>query len=615
MRITLQIENVDRLESGGQVSYSCSDRGFDIGRHDHLDWSLPDPQRVVSGKHCEVRYEGGQFVLYDVSTNGTFVNGSPNRMDKAHALRSGDRLMIGDYIIAVTLDTVEASSAGVVPSASAAAPAPSAPWQSPVSSAPAPVAHPSAAVPPAPPSQWPASQPAAPAPYPGQGAPSPWDTPSAGMEGRHAPPSQTPGIGTPADDVWNQKSHGWGSADPALYDPQAQPQEREPVRPAQADPMDHLAPQPNLHPQSDFPPPPQDPVQPQPQAAPLAEAPPAPLFQMPDFADTPGEASAGARAADAQPSQEPEPPLPAASSDVPLGAQASPFPESVAAPSAPFEAEDTPFPHGPGSTAQQEKDAASDAQPTSQQDATAPVLAIETTAAAEPASPPDVKAENASLLQAQTAADPVPEASVNQGPAPAGEVDFLKAFAEGAGIPETVLAGRDAQDFARELGALLQGVTGDMMGLLQARSQVKAMTRNTNRTLIGRSGNNALKFSPTPQMALQTMLSANVEENGYLTMSKAMSAAFKDIQKHHVWTYAAMQKAAGRFDDTLSPKAIEAEAQAPKSTFGNQKAKLWERMQERWSALSGAYDDGLVGVFTQYFTESYEELSSEDPEA
>ncbi len=104
MRITLQIENVDRLETGGQLSYSCADRGFDIGRHEHLDWSLPDPQRMISGKHCEVRFESGNFVLYDYSTNGTFLNGSQTRMDKAHVLRSGDRLMIGDYIIVVSLE-------------------------------------------------------------------------------------------------------------------------------------------------------------------------------------------------------------------------------------------------------------------------------------------------------------------------------------------------------------------------------------------------------------------------------------------------------------------------------------------------------------------------------
>jgi type VI secretion system protein ImpI len=196
----------------------------------------------------------------------------------------------------------------------------------------------------------------------------------------------------------------------------------------------------------------------------------------------------------------------------------------------------------------------------------------------------------------------------------AGNVDFIKAFAEGAGIPATMLEGRDPEEFAREIGAILQGITGDLMGLLQARSQVKAMTRNTNRTLIMRSGNNALKFSPTPQMALQTMLAPGAEENGYLPISKAMQAAFKDIQKHHVWTYAAMQKAAGRFEEKLSPKAIEAEGQGAKSTFGNQKAKLWERIQERWTSLSGSYDDGVVGLFTQYFTEGYEELSRDDPE-
>ena len=75
-----------------------------------------------------------------------------------------------------------------------------------------------------------------------------------------------------------------------------------------------------------------------------------------------------------------------------------------------------------------------------------------------------------------------------------------------------------------------------------------------------------------------------------------------------------MQKAAARFDETLSPRAIEEEGKVAKSTFSNQKVKLWEHLNERWSSLAGAYDDGLVGVFTQYFTESYEEFSNEEPE-
>lgn len=591
MRITLQIENVDRLETGGQVSYSCADRGFDIGRHEHLDWSLPDPQRVISGKHCEVRFEGGNFVLYDVSTNGTFLNGSPNRMDKAHALRSGDRLMIGDYIVAVTLDAGEGAGAGFSGGAPAGAdpsyPSGPAQWQSPAQ-APAAPASP----------QWPAGQPAATPHYPAQETSSPWDAPaSTGMEGRHAPPSQAPGIGTPADDVWSQQGHGWGSADPALYDPQSRQPESEPVRPAQADPLDHLAAQPSMQPPVPPAPVPSEPVQapaapsagpgpaaPFPSVAPEAaeQGAPEPLFKMPALETEAAEESLPVEGSAELPgSVFPEAPDAAAHSEQDAAA-ASPFPESSPA-AEPVQVENVP-----------------------EVAAEAPVEAAEPP---QTATAPEVEAEARTSAPEPAPVEAAP-AKATPGPGP----DILKAFAEGAGIPESVLADRDPEAFAREVGSILNGITSDVMGLLQARSKVKAMTRNANRTLISRSGNNALKFSPTPQMALQTMLAQNVEETGYLPLPKAMSEAFKDIQKHHVWTYAAMQKAAARFDETLSPRAVEEEGQVAKSTFGNQKAKMWERLQERWTSLTGAYDDGVVGVFTQYFTESYEEFSNDESE-
>ena len=566
MRITLQIENVDHLDTGGQLSYSCSDRGFDIGRHEHLDWSLPDPQRVISGKHCEVRFEGGQFVLYDFSTNGTFVNGSQTRMDKAHALRSGDRVMIGDYIIKVSL---EASAAAVPP----AAPQPAAPaWNPPQ---PEPVAAAGSA--------WPSgAAPAPQSPYPSDPGGGPWAMPGAGMEGKHAPPSSDPGIGTPADDVWSQQGHGWGSADPALYDPNAQPMEREAVRPAQADPLDHLAQQPHLYPDpagaAGAGPGPVAEAQPQPfppASGGPGDAPAEPLFQMPELDETPGPAA---------------PAEPVIEVNAPDSA-GSPFPDA-------------------GAWAEAKPDSASQepAPPAAEPPAAEPVAKVEDAAPAKG----DKTQAGGSRPEPPARSSPAEADDVGAPAAP--DVDFLKAFAEGAGIPPEVLKDRDPEEFARELGTVLSGITGDLMGLLQARSQVKAMTRNANRTLIMRSGNNALKFSPTPAMALQTMLAQGAEETGYLPISKAMSSAFKDIQKHHVWTYAAMQKAAARFEATLSPMTIEAEGQVAKSTFGNQKAKLWEKLEERWTSLTKAYDDGLVGVFTQYFTESYEDMSSDDLE-
>lgn len=108
MGLTLTIENESSLPDGGPLSVRVTGkRGLDIGRDSHLDWTLPDPTRFISSKHCEVRYRDGGYWLHDVSTNGTFLNGSDGRMKAPHRLRSGDRLSIGHYIIAVAVDGEE----------------------------------------------------------------------------------------------------------------------------------------------------------------------------------------------------------------------------------------------------------------------------------------------------------------------------------------------------------------------------------------------------------------------------------------------------------------------------------------------------------------------------
>lgn len=577
MQITLQIENVDRLETGGQVSYTCSDRGFDIGRHEHLDWSLPDPQRVISGKHCEVRFEGNGFVLHDMSTNGTFMNGSPNRMDKPLMLRSGDRFMVGDYIISVAIEGAVAPPQPVHPAAG------NIPSQSPMPSLGGTPQQPFLQR-----EAWPAPPSSADPSYPMPQPSSPWGAPETGMEGRHAPPSDAPGVGTPADDVWSQQGHGWGNADPALYSPQADPPVQQPPRPAQADPLDHLASQPDL--------------------------PPRPLSENPAFA---GGAEAGpsqrglqsSAHSEAEGAPVPSEPLfgmPDLGSPEPAPVQElvvpSELPEAVDAVRGLSEKSISPFPEASPPEPSASSSVSSELKPEVDQSSVFQPSHSELALVEENSTP--IEEDQSRRL------DPVVELP-KEDASEAHDI-FLRAFAEGAGIPVSALDGRDPDELARELGNILAGITGDLMGLLAARSQVKALTRNANRTMISRTGNNALKFSPTPQVALQTMLSENAEANGYLPIKKAMANAFKDIQKHHVWTYSAMQKAAARFEQTLSPKAIEAEGLVQKSTFGNVKAKQWEKLDERWTSLVSTHDDGLVGVFSQYFTEYYEELSRAD---
>ena len=122
MPLRLSIENVDRLPAGAPLQIDVNGRGLALGRDKHLDWTLPDGSRIISGKHCEIRFEEGGYWLHDVSTNGTFVNGSPHRLNAPYLLRDGDRLKIGPYIIAVSVQGDQEAGRTTAPASSAPAP-------------------------------------------------------------------------------------------------------------------------------------------------------------------------------------------------------------------------------------------------------------------------------------------------------------------------------------------------------------------------------------------------------------------------------------------------------------------------------------------------------------
>jgi len=101
--ITLSITNLDRLPDGGPLSFSSDGRPFEIGRDGTSDWTLPDPKLFISARHCEIRFDGQDYVLNDISRNGTFLNGALQRVKSPYRLQAGDQLAIGDYVIAVQI--------------------------------------------------------------------------------------------------------------------------------------------------------------------------------------------------------------------------------------------------------------------------------------------------------------------------------------------------------------------------------------------------------------------------------------------------------------------------------------------------------------------------------
>lgn len=88
---------------------------FVIGRDPACDWALPDRTLALSARHCEIVPTATGALLRDLSTNGTFVNGGPARIDGEVLLRDGDRIEMGPYTVAIRIAVVPPATAPATP--------------------------------------------------------------------------------------------------------------------------------------------------------------------------------------------------------------------------------------------------------------------------------------------------------------------------------------------------------------------------------------------------------------------------------------------------------------------------------------------------------------------
>jgi type VI secretion system FHA domain protein len=77
-----------------------------LGRSDQNDVVLPDPDKVISGRHCAIEDHGGNVIVIDFSTNGTFLNYGKVALGATPTpLHDGDILSIGSYELLVEIRT------------------------------------------------------------------------------------------------------------------------------------------------------------------------------------------------------------------------------------------------------------------------------------------------------------------------------------------------------------------------------------------------------------------------------------------------------------------------------------------------------------------------------
>jgi type VI secretion system protein ImpI len=191
-------------------------------------------------------------------------------------------------------------------------------------------------------------------------------------------------------------------------------------------------------------------------------------------------------------------------------------------------------------------------------------------------------------------------------PTPADKVApqaFLRAFCEGAGLPIDKLGNLMPETFAHELGRTMRIVATELMALLQDRATTKRFTKGGDRTMIGATNNNPLKFLPDAGQALEVMFLS--PRDGFLKGGDGVASGLADVRLHQMAVFAAIQPALIKLLADLAPEAIDDGSGGGLLGGGANKKKAWDTYVERWDAKAGKHENGMLDVFLANFAESY----------
>jgi len=517
-----------------------------IGRGPENDLVLPDPDRLISKRHCVIEDHNGNVVVVDLSTNGTFLNyGKVALGNVPTPLHDGDILSLGGYELLVSFG----------PAVS----------RDPMDNLPpptddGPVSHGQAGRAPDP---LQLLDDAGPGKSDflddllGSGPTGPRGVQRHEPDDALLPPLGEDDILAPApQEDWKgpaQKYHNPSVNDHFSSAPRAN------VIPDDWD-DDLMAPGPKAAP-------PRAPVAPSvaspPPPAPPPPAPSSPQAVIPDFDDdflspTPSRPSPSAPV-----SSPPEPPAPSASVPAP-SVPASPAPaSSVPEPSSPFgdldklESEPEPAP----------------------QAGSAPVAAPAAGVAA----------------------------SVTSGTVSQSDAAAVRGFLEALGLSELALKDDDVAPTLARAGSVLRLMIEGIREILMTRTSIKGEFR-INQTMIGAGGNNPLKFSISPEQAVEAMVKPTAR--GYLDATAATEQALRDIKAHEVAMVTGMEAALKGVLKRLDPKALEEKIQGGGGIgdlLKGKKARYWEVYEKMYAEISDQAENDFHDLFAREFSRAYQE--------
>jgi type VI secretion system protein len=199
---------------------------------------------------------------------------------------------------------------------------------------------------------------------------------------------------------------------------------------------------------------------------------------------------------------------------------------------------------------------------------------------------------------------PAPPAPV----APAAPSDIAaRAFLDALGAADLDVPDAELEATMRRLGAAMRVMVEGLREVLMTRSAIKSEFRIAQ-TRISSGGNNPLKFSVSPDQAIEAMV--RTRSRGYLDAQTAAQQALDDIKAHELAVMTGMEAALRGILGQLDPKVLEGRIEVSAgigSLLKGRKARYWEVYEKMYAEISNQAETEFQELFSREFATAYQE--------
>jgi type VI secretion system protein ImpI/type VI secretion system protein len=182
-----------------------------------------------------------------------------------------------------------------------------------------------------------------------------------------------------------------------------------------------------------------------------------------------------------------------------------------------------------------------------------------------------------------------------------------RAFLQALGVADLRVSDAELAATMARLGRVMAVMIEGLREVLMTRTQIKSEFR-ISQTVIGAGDNNPLKFSISPEQAIEAMVKPTTR--GYLGAVESAEQALRDVKAHEVAMLTGMEAALKGILKRLDPAVLEAKIETS-GGFGSilrgKKQRTWEVYEKMYAEIADQAENDFNELFAREFARAYQD--------